>query len=69
MAEPGTSLTLLAKEYKARVMIPRPQIERHSSRRSPDIKKKKKKRGLLSIINHLPSTLEASHCGERSTAV
>jgi hypothetical protein len=25
--------------------------------------------GLLSIINHLPSTLEAPHCGERSTAV
>jgi hypothetical protein len=27
------------------------------------------KRGLLSIINHYPSTLEAPHCGERSTAV
>jgi hypothetical protein len=27
------------------------------------------KRGLLRIINSLPSTLEAPHCGERSTAV
>jgi hypothetical protein len=30
---------------------------------------KKEEGGLLSIINHLPSTLEAPHCGERSTAV
>jgi hypothetical protein len=29
----------------------------------------KREGGLLSIINHLQSTLEAPHCGERSTAV
>jgi hypothetical protein len=27
------------------------------------------KKGLLRIINHLPSALKAPHCGERSTAV
>jgi hypothetical protein len=34
----------------------------------PDFGKKKKK-GLLRLLNYLPSTLEAPHCGERFTAV